>query len=77
MPNGAFPFGFSGRLAQRKSTSLTWKGSVVRSHYRPPVKYSSMNSRILPGMFLDCARRFPHSNTWRLIDASQRAAIDR
>ena len=27
----------SGRLAQRKSTSLTWKGSQVRSLYRPPV----------------------------------------
>src|SRR5262249_28825481 len=33
----------SARLAQRKSTSLTWKGSVVRSHYRAPShQYSAM-----------------------------------
>src|SRR5664279_2215221 len=28
-----------GRVAQRKSTSLTWRGSQVRSLSRPPFRY--------------------------------------
>ena len=37
-----------GRLAQRKSTSLTWKGSEVRSLYRPPVLILTVQYTALP-----------------------------